>query len=210
MAADRAWLIRMSVLATILVMLFCALSNPQAAQAATSSPAMSSATLGDRVLNKAETKYGNWYSFGAAGPTYFDCSGLVYWSARQLGITLPRDTYGMLAGSAHLYRISLSQIRRGDLVFYGSGHVEINTAWPHTSFGAHRSGTRVGWQTWSSYYHPTMAMRLRLRGERAPVTPTPRGSQTGARHHRWNMPERNFFTCRRVRTGPGGGRWPCR
>ena len=131
------------------------------AHAATVAPAVTSNTVGDRVLNKAITKAGNWYSYGSSGPTYFDCSGLVYWAARQIGISLPRTTGGMLAGSAHLYRISLSSIRRGDLVFYGSGHVEINTAWYHTSFGAHHSGTRVGWRGWNGYYAPTMAMRLR-------------------------------------------------
>lgn len=131
------------------------------AHATTLAPAVSSATVGDRLLNKAETRAGDWYSYGTAGPSTFDCSGLVYWAAGQLGITLPRTTYGMLAGSAHLYRIPLSSIRRGDLVFYGSGHVEINTAWTHTSFGAHHTGTRVGWQSWSGYYAPTMAMRLR-------------------------------------------------
>jgi cell wall-associated NlpC family hydrolase len=132
-----------------------------AAHAAVLAPAVTSYTLGDRVLNKAETKAWHWYSYGAAGPTYFDCSGLVYWAAGQLGISLPRTTYGMLAGSAHLYRISLSSIRRGDLVFYGSGHVELNTGWYHTSFGAHHSGTQVSWRGWNRYYAPTAAMRLR-------------------------------------------------
>jgi cell wall-associated NlpC family hydrolase len=131
------------------------------AHAAVRQPAMSSATLGDRVLNKAESKAGVWYVYGAAGPSNFDCSGLVYWAARQLGVSVPRATYSMLAGSAHLYRIPLSSIRRGDLVFYGSGHVEINTGWWHMSFGAHHTGTRVGWRSWNGYYAPTMAMRLR-------------------------------------------------
>ena len=121
----------------------------------------SSGSLGDRVLNVAETRAGDWYSYGSAGPSAFDCSGLVFYAAGRLGISIPRTTYGMLAGSAHLYRIPLSQIRRGDLLFFGSGHVEINTAWYHTSFGAHHSGTRVGWRAWSGWYAPTMAMRFR-------------------------------------------------
>lgn len=138
-----------------------ALSAPQA-HAAVQAPRVSSATIGDRVLNKAETVAGHWYSPGGTGPSYFDCSGLVYWAAHAIGINLTqRTTYQMLVNSAHLYRISLSQIRRGDLVFYGSGHVEINTAWYHTSFGAHHSGTRVGWRGWNGYYAPTMAMRFR-------------------------------------------------
>jgi cell wall-associated NlpC family hydrolase len=151
----------LAVLAVLCGLLAVPVAAAAPAHAATGAPRVTSSTLGDRVLNKAETKAWHWYSYGSAGPTYFDCSGLVYWAARQLGITLPRTTFGMLAGSAHLYRISLSQIRRGDLVFYGSGHVEINTGWYHTSFGAHHSGTQVSWQSWNSYYAPTMAMRFR-------------------------------------------------
>lgn len=134
---------------------------PAAGAAALSAPRVTTSTLGDRILNAAETRAGSWYSYGAAGPTYFDCSGLVTWAAARVGIYVPHSTYSMLAGTAHLYRIPLSSVRRGDLVFYSSGHVEINTAWPHTSFGAHHTGTRVGWRAWSAYYHPTMAMRFR-------------------------------------------------
>ena len=152
-------------LAAGLVLLAALIIVPVAASppvsAATGAPRVTSNTLGDRVLNVAMTKAGHWYSYGAAGPTYFDCSGLVVWAARQLGVTLPRSTFGMLAGSAHLYRIPLSWARRGDLLFYGSGHVEIDTAWYHTTFGAQHTGTRVGWHPWSGYWAPTMAMRLR-------------------------------------------------
>jgi cell wall-associated NlpC family hydrolase len=136
-----------------------ALSGVQA-RAAVRAPVVTSSTLGDKVLNKAITRAGHWYSYGAAGPAYFDCSGLVVWAAAQLGVSVPHSTYSMLAGTAHLYRIPLSSIRRGDLVFFGSGHVEINTAWPHTSFGAHHTGTTVGWRAWNGWYAPTMAMRF--------------------------------------------------
>lgn len=132
------------------------------ASAAVTAPRQPTATLGDRVLNKAETRAGDWYSYGAAGPSYFDCSGLVVWAAAQLGISVPHSTYAMLAGTAHLYRISLSSARRGDLLFFGSGHVEIDTLWYHVTFGAHHSGTTVGWRAYDPrYYGPTMAMRFR-------------------------------------------------
>lgn len=133
-----------------------------AVPALTAAPAhASTTTLGGQILSTAETKAGNWYSYGAAGPTYFDCSGLVVWAAARHGISVPHSTYSMLAGTAHLYRISLSQVRRGDLLFFGSGHVEFATIWYHTSFGAHHTGTRVGWRGWNGYYAPTMAMRFR-------------------------------------------------
>lgn len=131
--------------------------------AVTASPAAhaSTLTLGDRVLNAAETRAGDWYVYGTAGPSTFDCSGLVAWAAGRVGIYVPHSTYSMLAGTTHLYRIPLSQARRGDLLFFGSGHVEIDTIWYHQTFGAHHSGTRVSWRGWNSYYAPTMAMRFR-------------------------------------------------
>jgi cell wall-associated NlpC family hydrolase len=152
---------RLIVLITLLAGLSAGLAAAPAAHAAVRYPAMSSATLGDRVLNKAETRAGDWYSYGAAGPSYFDCSGLAVWAAAQLGISVPHSTYLMLAGTAHLYRIPLSQARRGDLLFYGSGHVEFDTAWYHTTFGAQQTGTRVWWHPWSGWWAPTMAMRWR-------------------------------------------------
>lgn len=120
---------------------------------------------GARALDWAEAHaLGCWYAWGGTGPcgSGYDCSGLV-WAAvlHADGIVLPRDTYGMLAGSPHLYWIPLSQARRGDLLFFGSGHVEIDTVWYHVSFGAHHSGTQVGWRGWDSWWAPTMALRIR-------------------------------------------------
>lgn len=155
-----------SLLAALLIILGlaggAAAASAPPAGASVRAPAVTSVQyLGARVLDRAETRVNDWYSYGAAGPSTFDCSGLVYWAAGQLGISVPRTTYGMLAGSAHLYRIPLSWVRRGDLLFFGSGHVEFATFWWHMSFGAHHSGTQVGWRSWDSYYAPTMAMRFR-------------------------------------------------
>lgn len=118
----------------------------------------STESIGNRILDMAETRTGDWYSYGSAGPYAFDCSGLVYWASHRLGVNMPRTTYGMLA-SSHLYRVYSP--RRGDLAFYGTGHVEFVTAWYHTTFGAQNAGTRVGWHTWNAYWHPTMYFRIR-------------------------------------------------
>ena len=102
---------------------------------------------GNAALNWAEAHAtGCWYSYGgtSCSPGY-DCSGLVMEAfGHGAGIWLPRTTYGML-GSRHLHWIPAGSERRGDLAFYGSGHVEIVTIWYHMTFGAHDWGTRVGW-----------------------------------------------------------------
>lgn len=152
MTAARRTLAVISVLAE----LFAAwlIIRPAPASAAVLSP-------GNRILTLAETRAGDWYVYGAAGPYTFDCSGIIYWAATALGYrNFPRDTYEMLS-SPVLYRIPLQDARRGDLLFYGSGHVEIDTIWYHTSFGAREPGTRVGWHQWSGWWAPTMAYRVR-------------------------------------------------
>jgi cell wall-associated NlpC family hydrolase len=118
----------------------------------------STESIGNRILDMAETRAGDWYSYGSAGPYTFDCSGLVYWASHRLGVNMPRTTYGMLASSL-LYRVYSP--RRGDLAFYGTGHVEFVTMWYHTTFGAQNSGTRVGWHRWNAYWYPTMYFRIR-------------------------------------------------
>jgi cell wall-associated NlpC family hydrolase len=118
----------------------------------------STESIGNRILDMAETRAGDWYSYGSAGPSFFDCSGLVYWASHRLGVNMPRTTYGMLSSSL-LYRVSSP--RRGDLAFYGTGHVEFVTTWYHTTFGAQHSGTRVGWHRWNAYWYPTMYFRIR-------------------------------------------------
>jgi len=136
-----------------------------AAQASVSAAVTSSyggSRAGNAALNWAERHAaGCWYSYGGSScsPGY-DCSGLVMEAfGHGAGIWLPHSTYAMPA-NRHLHWIPLSQARRGDLMFYGSGHVEINTVWYHKTFGAHDWGQRVGWATWGPWWHPTAAYRV--------------------------------------------------
>ena len=137
-----------------------------AAQASVSHPAATSgyggSWAGNAALNWAESHAtGCWYSYGGSScsPGY-DCSGLVMEAfGHAAGIWLPHSTYAM-PGNPHLHWIPLSQARRGDLMFYGSGHVEINTVWYHQTFGAHDWGQRVGWISWGPWWYPTAAYRV--------------------------------------------------
>lgn len=105
----------------------------------------------------ARSQLGCWYNWGASGPcgTGFDCSGIVYRAYRREGFAIPRTTYGML-GWWRLRRVSHADAKMGDLVFYGSGHVELYAGW-HTTFGALESGTPVNYHRWyaGSWWVPT-------------------------------------------------------
>lgn len=112
------------------------------------------------ALRWARTQRGKWYCWGGTGPTCYDCSGLVTTAYQQAGVALPRTTYEMLA-SPYLVPESAAQALPGDLAFYGTGHVELVTVWPQTTFGSLESGTRIGWHHWNQWWHPTMFFRVK-------------------------------------------------
>jgi cell wall-associated NlpC family hydrolase len=110
-----------------------------------------------RAYRWAKTQDRKPYIFGGTGPRGYDCSGLVMMAYRKAGIRLPRTTYGMLA-SKLLVRVRHPV--RGDLAFYGSGHVEIYVRGDYT-FGAHSSGQLIGWIKFGPWWHPTAYYRVR-------------------------------------------------
>lgn len=62
------------------------------------------------------------YVWGAEGPDSFDCSGLVTWAYRQLGIELPHQSEAQMARASRV--VSVSEARPGD-VLWRYGHVGI-------------------------------------------------------------------------------------
>ena len=107
----------------------------------------------------AVSQRGKWYCWGGSGPSCYDCSGLVSAAYRHVHILIGRTTYDMLR-SGRLIRISRPQARRGDLAFYGTGHVEFYDR-ASVTFGAHTTGTRIGWLRFGAYWHPTAYYRVR-------------------------------------------------
>ncbi|MFJ6217328.1 C40 family peptidase [Streptomyces sp. NPDC092296] len=101
------------------------------------------ATLSAKALRIAATKKGAPYVYGAAGPTRFDCSGLVMWSYRKAGKKLPRTAQAQYNKAHHIKKSSL---RTGDLVFFHHGssvyHVGIY-AGKGKIWHAPHSGARV-------------------------------------------------------------------
>jgi cell wall-associated NlpC family hydrolase len=84
---------------------------------------------GSSFVQEAAKFIGRPYVFGAAGPSAFDCSGLVYYGLRQMGVQgVPRtseEQWGWVD------RIPASQLAPGDLIFeqwpgeVSPGHVAI-------------------------------------------------------------------------------------
>jgi peptidoglycan DL-endopeptidase CwlO len=66
-------------------------------------------------LQAAESRLGMPYVWGAAGPTSFDCSGLVQWSFRQAGVIMPRVAADQARTGPS---VPVNQLAPGDLLFY--------------------------------------------------------------------------------------------
>ena len=120
----------------------------------TTQPATSSKAAA--VVQAAMSKIGASYSYGAVGPSSFDCSGLVVWAMRHAGVSVPHSSsaqYGM--GQA----VSSDQIQAGDLVFFntaGSGASDVGiatsatTAVSATTHGVMTHSIRSGY--WGEHY----------------------------------------------------------
>ena len=79
----------------------------------------SSGSLGgnSKAVQLAKSKLGCKYVWGATGPNTFDCSGLMYWVAKQLGKTIPRTSK---AQSQSGMPVSKANLLPGDLVFFAN------------------------------------------------------------------------------------------
>jgi cell wall-associated NlpC family hydrolase len=85
-------------------------------QAATSAPA-DAAVSGTRTVTRAAAQRGKPYRYGAAGPRAFDCSGLVKYVMSRQHKSVPRTAAQQYRASR---KVSRSQMRAGDLVFFVS------------------------------------------------------------------------------------------
>jgi cell wall-associated NlpC family hydrolase len=126
------------------------------------SSASASTSRVDTAYNVVLNQRGDWYRYGAAGPSRFDCSGLVYYSFRRAGFRyVPRTSR---AQAANATRISKASLRRGDLVFFYSGSARARNVYhvgvyagvlngrrtivhaPHTGARVHRE--RIWTSSW--------------------------------------------------------------
>jgi peptidoglycan DL-endopeptidase CwlO len=82
-----------------------------------------SAGLGRRAASLSLTFLGTPYVWGGEQPSGFDCSGLVQYVYRRLGMDLPRVAADQYSAGPH---VTADALLPGDLVFFdGLGHVGI-------------------------------------------------------------------------------------
>ena len=143
------------------------LAKPAPAYTTTSQTATlaSYVSPGNRILDEAETRVNHEYVWGAAGPTYFDCSGLVYWAANAAGErNWPRDTFDIAREIGSRFSLT-SHPQRGDLAMWGSVgapyHVALVTIWSHTYFETQTPGWsgRVTWHD-DTWFRPSFFLHI--------------------------------------------------
>jgi len=74
------------------------------------------------AVQAAESRVGDAYVWGADGPDYFDCSGLVMWAYAQAGVYLPHYSGAQYYDTIH---IPMSDLEPGDLVFPADPGVHV-------------------------------------------------------------------------------------
>ncbi len=69
------------------------------------------------AVDVALAQVGKPYRWGGSGPNSYDCSGLTSYAWRKAGVTLPHSSRRQYRATS---RVSRSNLRPGDLVFYYS------------------------------------------------------------------------------------------
>jgi len=78
----------------------------------------SGSALGQALVREAEKYLGVKYVYGGSSPSGFDCSGLVQYSCRKVGISVGRSSRDQFKNGVP---VSKSDLQPGDLVFFAKG-----------------------------------------------------------------------------------------
>lgn len=102
------------------------------------------AARSSRVMSIGNSLKGTPYRYGGTTPRGFDCSGFTSYVFRKVGVSLPHSSS---AQRSKARRISRSQARAGDLVFFHSGGGRVYHVGIYAGGGrilhSPRSGERV-------------------------------------------------------------------
>ena len=119
------------------------------------------------VVNAAKSRLGSPYKFGGTTSSGYDCSGLVFMSFQEAGITLPRTSIQQANVGK---QVSLDRVKPGDLLFFVTkkeatiSHVGIVTELkgPDMTMFIHAANTGVQEDNvYSKYYKSTFAKAMR-------------------------------------------------
>lgn len=111
----------------------------------------------DSVLAEAHEQVGKPYVFGSGPDTSsFDCSDLIQYAYKQVGIDLPRTTFDQIHAGVP---VKIKDLKPGDLVFPTTGHVVMYVGGGKV-IAAPRTGTVVQYQPLSRFKNIVAARRI--------------------------------------------------
>ena len=111
-------------------------------------------------MTQANKTFGIRYRWGGASPTTgFDCSGLVQYIYKSIGVNLPRTTYEQVGqGTA----VSYDNLKIGDLVFFiGNSHVGMYVG-NNRFIESQKTGTKVHIESLSGYWRTSFSTGRRI------------------------------------------------
>lgn len=91
-------------------------SKAASSQAPASAGSSTVSVSGGSIAGNAAKYLGVPYVYGGTSPAGFDCSGLIYYAAKEAGISLPRTSQAQSTLGSY---VSVSDLQAGDLVFWG-------------------------------------------------------------------------------------------
>ncbi len=91
-------------------------SSSASASQAPASNTSSVSVSGGSIASNAAKYIGVPYVYGGTSPSGFDCSGLIYYAAKEAGINLPRTSQAQSTLGSY---VSVSDLQAGDWVFWG-------------------------------------------------------------------------------------------
>ncbi|MCT3164856.1 hypothetical protein EFO74_09000 [Lacticaseibacillus rhamnosus] len=134
-------------------------SKAASSQAPASAGSSTVSVSGGSIAGNAAKYLGVPYVYGGTSPAGFDCSGLIYYAAKEAGISLPRTSQAQSTLGSY---VSVSDLQAGDLVFWGgvgsAYHVGVyigNGQYIH----APEPGQNVTVQS-VAYFAPSFGLRL--------------------------------------------------
>lgn len=114
----------------------------------------------EEFIAVAEQQLGKPYVWSTEGPDSFDCSGLVYYCLRQVGMNVPRYSAAGFSQVESWERInSKNDLKRGDLVFFrnDSGYISHTGIYLGNNKYLHASSSQgkvviSNWGSWANTY----------------------------------------------------------
>ncbi len=134
-------------------------SSTSAKNSKTAAPAATGS--GSSLVNEAAKYIGTRYVYGGTSPSGFDCSGLVQYACKKLGVSVGRSASAQYSNGV---AVSRNNLQAGDLIFFSRGggisHVAIYAGGGQVIHSP-RPGKRVCYQSLS-----TLTQSLRYVGAR--------------------------------------------